>query len=89
MNLGTAIQRADARGAVSQRNYLICMALENGSSYRDIARLLKRSVSTVWKYAPSVERGRNPLELPVSSFESERSAAAWASYLKQIGGSDV
>lgn len=74
VNLGTAILRAHKKGDESRRNYLIGVALANGASYRQIARLLQKSLHTIWRWAPEVER-RDPLKLPVSTFDSERSAA--------------
>jgi DNA invertase Pin-like site-specific DNA recombinase len=75
VNLGKAIQRAHDRKDLGRRNDLIRVALANGSSYRKIARLLKRSVSTVYSYLDLPVEHPDPLTLPVSTFESERRAA--------------
>jgi len=72
VNLGTAIQRAHERKDADRRNHLIRLALANGSSYRAIARLLKRSVSTVYFYVGLPVERPDPLTQPVSQFERSK-----------------
>lgn len=74
MNLGEAIQRAQVKKDLVRRNELIRLAIANGSNYRAIARLLKRSVGTAY-LGVTVERV-DPLTMPVSAFESERKDVA-------------
>lgn len=74
MTLGEAILQAQRRGDMDRRNDLIRLAISYGATYRKVARLVGRSVSTVFTAAYGAER-ICPLDEPLSVFETDGSAA--------------